>query len=276
MPFTNEPASSEENFFAISMASFRTTFGGVSPSRNSWMARRRIARSMAASRSNRQFSQCLPMISSSAPASFAVPSNSLLANARVLSAAFAPFQNLTSSLAKSCWLISHWKSICMTNSRDFVRRDTLLASRLTGGARLSGSGAQLSRQLGHFDGRQSRFKSLVPALEPGAIDGLFQRVAGQHAKYNWQAAIHLRELQSARRFRTHVIIMRCLATQNTPDSDQRIVFPRRGQFFRRKRQFECSRNMHNINILVARPRPLQRIHCRRKKPVGDKTVKSAH
>src|SRR5207245_7515215 len=134
----------------------------------------------------------------------AAHSNSWCGNACVWSGAFAPFQKLSSSLAKSCWLMSHWKSICMANSRDFVRRDTLLAPRLTGGARLSGSGAQLSRQLGHFDGRQSRFKSLVPALEPGAIDGLFQRVAGQHTKQDGDAAIHLRQLQAARGLRTNI------------------------------------------------------------------------
>src|SRR5207253_7522919 len=55
-----------------------------------------MARSMAASRSNRQFSQCLPMISSSAPASLAAPSKSWFANSRVLSAPLALFQNFRS------------------------------------------------------------------------------------------------------------------------------------------------------------------------------------
>src|SRR5258708_28993008 len=51
--------------------------------------------------------------------------------------------------------------------------------------------------MSHFDGSEPRFESLVPALEPGAVDGLLQRVAGQHAKQDWQAAVHLRQLQSA-------------------------------------------------------------------------------
>src|SRR2546430_9001758 len=76
-----------------------------------------MARSMAASRSNRQLSACFTMIASSAVMSFAAPSKSLFANARVLSAAFALFQNFTSSLVKSCWLMSHWNSICIANSR---------------------------------------------------------------------------------------------------------------------------------------------------------------
>src|SRR5882762_9690542 len=58
MPLTNAPESSPENFLARSTASFKTTLGGVSDDRSSCIARRRIARSMAARRSNRQFSAC--------------------------------------------------------------------------------------------------------------------------------------------------------------------------------------------------------------------------
>src|SRR5713226_3471250 len=175
-PFTNAPDSSEENFLAKSTASFRTTLGGVSVPFISWIASRKMARSMAASRSNRQLSACLTMIASSAVTSFAAPSNSLSAKARVLSAALALFQNLDSSLVKSCWLMSHWNSICIANSRDFVRSDTLLAPRLSSGGRLRRRSAKLARKLSHFDGREPRFESLVPALEPGAFDGLLQRV----------------------------------------------------------------------------------------------------
>src|SRR3989440_9355468 len=153
-----------------------------------------MARSMAASRSNRQLSACLTMIASSVVTSFAAPSKSLFAKTRVLSAAFALFQNFTSSLAKSCWLMSHRNSICIAISRDFVRRDTLLAPRLSGRRCVRRRSAKLARQLSHFDGREPCFESFVPAFESGAIDGLLQCFARQHAKHNWQAAVHLREL----------------------------------------------------------------------------------
>src|SRR5882762_2292569 len=166
-----------------------------------------MARSMAASRSNRQLSACLTMIASSVVTSFAAPSKSLFANARVLSAAFALFQNFTSSLVKSCWLMSHWNSICIANSRDLVRRDTLLAPRLSGRRCFRMRGAKLARQLRHFDGGEPRFESFVPALESSAVDGLFQRVARQHTKNNRQAAVHLRELQSACGLRTNIVIV---------------------------------------------------------------------
>src|ERR1700719_1029463 len=234
-----------------------------------------MARSMAASRSNRQLSACLTMIASSVATSFAAPSKSLFANARVLSAAFALFQNFTSSLVKSCWLMSHWNSICIANSRDFVRRDTLLVPGLSGRRRFRMSGAKLTRQLRHFDGSEPRFESFVPALETGAVDGLLQGVARQHAKNNRHAAVHLRELQSARGLRTNIVIVRRFAAKHAPDGDQRIVLPRRRQFFRRQRQLECSRNVHHINILSGRACSFQRIHRRRKKPLRNKIIESA-
>src|SRR5260370_13763545 len=147
-----------------------------------------MARSMAASRSKRQLSACRTMTASSAETSFAAPSKSLFANERVLSAALALFQNFASSLEKSCSLMSHWNSICIANSPHFFRRDTLLAPRLSSGRQVRMRGAKIARQLRHFDGGEARFESLVAALEPGAVDGLLQRVARQHTENNLQSA----------------------------------------------------------------------------------------
>src|SRR5205807_354654 len=183
------------------------------------MARRRIARSMAASRSKRQFSQCFPMISSSDATSLAAPSKSWFANSLVLSAALALFQNFASSLAGSCWLMSHWKSICIANSRDLVRRDTLLAPPQFDGSLLDFGGTQLARKLCHFDRRQAGLESFVPALQPGAIDGLLERVASQHAKDDRQATVHLCELQTARGFRANIIVMGGFTAQNASNRD---------------------------------------------------------
>src|SRR5260370_527953 len=70
--------------------------------------------------------------------------------------------------------------------------------------------------------------------------------------------------------------MRRLAAQNTSDGDERIVPLRRGQFFRRQRQFECSRNMHHIHVFAGRSSPFQRIHRRGKKPFRNKTIEAAY
>src|SRR2546428_288381 len=155
-------------------------------------------------------------------------------------------------------------------------RGVASAPRLASGCRIRMRGAKLARKLRHLDSGQPCFESFVPALESCAINGLLERVTRQHTKDDWQAAVYLRELQSASGLRTNVIVVRRFAAQNTSDGDQRIVLPRRRQFFRSKRQFERSRNVHDINILVARPGPFQRIHRRCEKPLGNKTVEAAH
>src|SRR5713226_983574 len=159
---------------------------------------------------------------------FAAPSNKRLAKSRVVSAAFALRQNFASSLAGSCWLMSHWKSICMANSRDFLRSDMLPAARLSGrsSSRCRGrrfSAGELSRETGHFNGGETGFKAFVAALEAGAVDGLLESVVRQHAKDDGEAGVHLRELQSARGFRANVIVMRGLASENAANGDERIV-----------------------------------------------------
>src|SRR5258708_31468862 len=147
------------------------------------------------------------MISSSTVTSFAAPSNKRLANSRVVSAALAARQNFASSLAGSCWLMSHWKSICMANSRDLVRReDMLFMPRLSRWRRFGCDGGrfsarELSRKLRHFDGGQACFKTFVAALETGSVGGLLESVRGQHAKDDREAPVHFRDIHSPRDFR---------------------------------------------------------------------------
>src|SRR5713226_3500038 len=125
--------------------------------------------------------------------------------------------------------MSHWKSIWRANSRDFLRSDMLPAPRLRAWARgRLDRAAKLLGQMRHLDGRERGFISLVPALESGAVNGLLKRVAGEHAKNNGHAGVHLRELQAARGLRTHIIVVRSLSANHAPDSDERVVSPRRG------------------------------------------------
>src|SRR6266850_1762120 len=217
MPLTNPPDSSDENFLARSTASFRTTLAGVWACCISWMASRKIARSMADIRSKRQLSECPTINASSTATSFAVPSNSSLAKSRVLSAALALFQNFTSS-----------------------------------------------------------FESFVAAFEPRAIDGLLQRVAGQHAEDNWHTGIHLRKLQAARSFRANIIIVRGFASNHATDGDECVVLACCCQLLRHNWQFERSRNTHHIHVLARRAGALQSIHGRSQQALGNKAVEPAH
>src|SRR5271168_3232461 len=235
-----------------------------------------MARSITASRSNRQFSACLTISSSMAVVSFTAPSNKRFANVRVESVAFAARQNFASSFVGSCSLMSHWNSICIANSRDFVRRDMLFAPRLSGGGWLCFRAAQFARQLRHLNRRKSRFESFVAALEPRAIDGLFQSVASQHAKDNRHTRIHLRKLQPARRLRANIIVMRRFAANHAPNRDQRIVAPCHGKLLRRQRQFERTRHMHDVHVFARSASALQRIHRRCQQPLSNKTIEPAH
>src|SRR6266850_3037071 len=95
----------------------------------------------------------------------------------------------------------------MANSRDFLRRDTLLAPRLSNDGQLRGIGTKLSGQMSHLDGRQPGFKSFVAALQAGAIDGLFERVARQHTKNDGHSRVQLRELQYSCSLRADIIVV---------------------------------------------------------------------
>src|SRR6267154_1859576 len=90
----------------------------------------------------------------------------------------------------------------MANSRDLVRREDMLFAPSflrRKGFRSSGgrfSSDELARKLGHLDGGETGFKSFVAAFEAGAINGLFESVAGQHTENYRKAGVHLREAQT--------------------------------------------------------------------------------
>src|SRR5215472_19383615 len=101
----------------------------------------------------------------------------------------------------------------MANSRALVRSDTLLAPKLSGRLRIRNGCAQFTRETRHFYCRKARFEPFVAAFETCAIDGLFERVASEHAEDDGQATVHLSELQTTRSFGTDVIVMRGFSAQ---------------------------------------------------------------
>src|SRR5256885_183196 len=240
------------------------------------MASRKMARSIAERRSKRQFCACLTMTSSSEATSRAAPSNKRLANARVVSAAFASRQNLASSFAGSCLLMSHWKSICMANSRALVRRDTLLSTRLSGWRYFRGCRAQFAGEVGHLDGGKAGLKSLIATLEAGAIDGLLEGVAGKHAKNDRQAGVDLSELQATGGLGAHVIVMGCVAAEDAADGDESIVLAGGGKFFGGQRQLKRTGHMHDVNAAAGGAGAFERIESGSEEPIGDEAIEAAH
>src|SRR2546423_7349357 len=178
----------------------------------------------------------------------------------------------------------------MANSRALVRRDTLLAPRLSGWVWFGAGGAQVasprvvsrqvaspqvSRKMSHFDGCETRFKPLVAALETGTVDGLLEGVTSQHAKNNRQAGIHLRELQAARGFRADIIVMRSFAAKNAADSDERVIAARCGKLLGGQRQFERARHVNDVDALVVCACAVQRIQCGGEQAFGDEAIEAA-
>src|SRR5712672_1106029 len=142
----------------------------------------------------------------------------------------------------------------MANSRDLVRREGMLfTSRFlrresfgSGGGRFPGD--ELARKLGHLDGGEASFKTFVAAFESSAVDGLLERVAGEHAENYWKAGVHLRELQTASGFGANVIVMRGFAAQDAANGDERIITAGGGEFFRCEGQFESPGNVDDVNV----------------------------
>src|SRR5882762_3168383 len=144
----------------------------------------------------------------------------------------------------------------MANSRDLVRREGMLfTSRFlrresfgSGGGRFSGD--ELARKLGHLNGGETSFKPFVAAFEAGAVDGLLERVAGEHAENYWEAGVHLRELQTARGFGANVIVMSGFAAQDAANGDEGIVSTGGGKFFRCEGQFESAGDMDDVDAFA--------------------------
>ena len=93
--------------------------------------------------------------------------------------------------------------------------------------------------------------AFVAGFQAGAVDGLFERVAGQDAESHRHAGIELRELNAARGFRCDVIVVGGLATQDAADADDRIEATGRGKFFRRQRNLKRAGNANNLNLFFA-------------------------
>src|SRR5579863_8945708 len=178
--------------------------------------------------------------------------------------------------------MSHSNSIWRANSRDLCRSVMLTAFSAAGIAtgvlrRLARQFAsQLTRQLRHLDSGEPRFESLVAAFEPRAINGLFERVAGEHAKRHGHARIELRELNAARCFRGNVIVMRGLAAQDASDTDDGVAAAGGGEFLRGDGKFERARHAHDFNLLLTGARAFERVERTGEEPIGDEAVELAH
>src|SRR6266403_3713489 len=170
----------------------------------------------------------------------------------------------------------------MANSRDLVRREDMLFAPSflrRKGFRSSGgrfSSDELARKLSHLDGGETSFKTFVAAFESSAVDGLLERVAGEHAENYRKASVHLRELQTAGGFGANIIVMSCFTAQDAANGDERIVSTSGGKFFRGHRKFESAGNVDDIDVFVFRASAAESVDGRRQQTIGNEAVEAAH
>src|SRR4051812_21245945 len=98
--------------------------------------------------------------------------------------------------------------------------------------------ANLTRKPAHFQSAQPRVTTFVPALEPGAINRLLERVARQDAKHDGHSRIELRELHATRYLARDVIEMRRLAAQHASNRNNCVTAAGLSHFLRHQRNFE--------------------------------------
>src|SRR6267378_2724980 len=157
----------------------------------------------------------------------------------------------------------------MANSRDLVRREGMLftsrflrrESFASGDRRFSGD--ELARKLGHLDGGEASFKAFVAAFEAGAINGLLERVAGQHAENDGEASVHLGQLQTASGFGANIIVVCGFTAQDAADGDEGIISTGGSKFFRYERKFEGAGDMDNIDVFAFGTCAIESIDCGR-------------
>src|SRR5712692_2594816 len=175
--------------------------------------------------------------------------------------------------SSGCPPISHSKSIWRANSRA-LRRSVMLAAPRAARAQGSSRG-ELARKMGHLERCQSSLEALVSALQARAVDGLFESIAGEHAKNHGHAGIHLRELHAARDFRGDVLEVRGFAAQNTADGHYRVVIPRLTHFLRGNGNLKRAGHPYDFHLLRMRPSAFERVERSSKQAFGDEAVEAA-
>ena len=115
---------------------------------------------------------------------------------------------------------------------------------------------------------QRRLESLVTHLEPGAVDGLLERIAGKHAE-GVRHSRFLRRLADATRYFVHDdVVVRRIAAQQAAEANDGVVSACFGEGARGGRDFEGAGNPDDLDISLSRSGAKQPIVCAMQKPLG--------
>ena len=130
--------------------------------------------------------------------------------------------------------------------------------------------------MGHLNRGKPGVEAFVATFQAGTIDGLLERVAGEHTKNHWHAGIKLRELDAAGGFRANVIVMRSLAAQNAADADDGLAAAGFGKFFGGDGNFERAGDPDEFDLAFRSARSFERVESRIEQPVSDELIEAAH
>ena len=129
-------------------------------------------------------------------------------------------------------------------------------------------------QIRHLYRRQRSFEAFVSHLQTGAVDGLFQRFAGEHAESVGHAGL-LRGLpDAARDFIDDDIVMRRIAAKQATEADDRVVFLRFSQRASGRRNLKRTRHADDLNVFVFRAAAQQSIESATKQSFRNELVKT--
>ena len=104
----------------------------------------------------------------------------------------------------------------------------------------------------HLDRCNGGLESLVARLHAGAVQRLFQRLAGQHAEAVRHARLLLRLADAARNLRVDRLVVRRLAAQQAAQRDDRIHRFRLRQGARRRGNLPRAGHAHPLHLRLRR------------------------
>jgi hypothetical protein len=131
-------------------------------------------------------------------------------------------------------------------------------------------------QIRHLDRSQRRLKSLVAHLQSGAIDRLFEILAGEHAECMRHSRILCRLPDATRDFVDYHVVMGGVPANQAPETDDGIVFVGFSKCARSRRNFERAGNAHDMNVFFPRTGANQPVISASQQPVSYKFIKAGN
>src|SRR6185437_4522196 len=131
-----------------------------------------------------------------------------------------------------------------------------------------------SLQIRHLHRRQRRLESLVAHLQPGAINGLLERFAGENSE-GMRHSSFLRGLSNTPRdFVDDDVVVRGIAAQKASDADDGVVFSGFRKSAGGGRNFKSAGGAYDVDCIFSDARAHQPIKRALQKPLGDESVES--